>query len=133
MNKNIENMNKNIKYIMNSNNITSSKELAELIGVKPTTWHNFQTNLSTNSTAKTAFCKYFNITIKQFEEEDLSILELQDSNLKNRFDKCPISTLSENYIYKKIVSSDANVSENEEIKDLKRKLIEKNLLFSNPQ
>lgn len=123
-----ENMKANIEFVMSTYNIKNYTELARTIGVAPTTWHSFQSNLTSNSSAKTAFCNHFHITVKQFEEERLSELDLlsgtDDSDSEAR--ESPILSLSEEEIFTKLIVSSESPANDDSLSDIKKRIIEKN-------
>lgn len=127
--KKIENMKKNIKYVMTMHNISNSASLAKKIGVAPTTWHSFTNNLTSNSSAKTAFCNYFGITVHQFEEELLS--EIWCESKKDDMDEecsknnVTIMSLSDEEIYIKFISSINKKNENNSLLELRKQVIKK--------
>ncbi len=129
----IENMKSNISYAMAVHNIGTYSELAKIIGVAPTTWNSFLKNLNSKSSAKTAFCKHFNITVHQFEEELLSEIWTKDTSAeksRNKDIESPILSLSDEEIYTKFISSNED-SIDDELSILKKEVIEKYKMLFN--
>lgn len=129
----LANMKSNISYAMAVHNIGTYSELAKIIGVAPTTWNSFLKNLNSKSSAKTAFCKHFNITVHQFEEELLSEIWTEytsEEKLKCNDIESPILSLSDEEIYTKFIASKED-SIDDELSSLKKKVIKKfNMLFN---
>ncbi len=76
----------NISYLMSMSNITSPRELAKLINVPATTLYTYLKSPLSNSSAKSALCKYFGITVFQLENELLSEREFA-KNKSGDFEK----------------------------------------------
>lgn len=129
----IANMKSNINYAMAVHNIGKYSELAKIIGVAPTTLNSFLKNLSSKSSAKTAFCKHFNITVHQFEDELLSNIWSEETSIekvKNNDIESPILSLSDEEIYTKFIASNES-STDDDLLNLNKKVIEKYNMFFN--
>ncbi len=124
-------MKNNISTAKRVTNKTTSKDFAAELGIKTTTWHTFENNLSSNSSAKTAFCNHFGITVKQFEEEDLSenCFVKKNSSIDSIDDVIPIVELSDDIIFKAIMNNPS--SNNEKLNTVKDRVIENNDVLFN--
>ena len=85
---------------MKTHNITTQAALANVIGTPSTTLASFLSNLQSRSTAKAAFCNYFNITVEQLENERLADSGIWDNRTCTQ--EKPILETSEDELYKEL-------------------------------
>lgn len=137
----------NINVLMTHNNIPNFNALSRALGIRPTTWHSYQSSLSDKSKVESLLCNYFGITAYEFQNEDLSQngylnnYNVRHSNIHmpSRDDpvmadesdsSLSISSISNIDIYSDILDSCNSEDGDDELLILKKKLIQKyNMLF----
>ncbi len=117
----------NINNVMDITNTRSASEMAKRIGVPVTTWRSFMNNPSSNSIAKTKFCLYYGLTVKQIESDLLDddlIKELVNkvNNNDKKKQEIAITEITDEDLQLMFENSD---SKSDEFFELKRKVIDK--------
>lgn len=121
---------KNIENFMDLTNTRSANEMATRIGVPVTTWRSFINNPLSNSVAKTKFCLYYGLTVKQLEttllEDDFIKEVIEKSKInENKKQEISISEMSEDDLQ---TMFEKTFSKSNEFEELKRKVKDKTSL-----
>lgn len=125
-----DNVIKNIENFMDLTNTRSANEMATRIGVPVTTWRSFLSNPLSNSIAKTKFCSYYGLNVKQLEttlfEDDFIKEVIEKVKLdENKKQEISINEMSEDDLQ---TMFEKNPSKSNEFEELKRKVKDKTSL-----
>lgn len=121
---------RNIDNFISLSNTKTAREMASRIGVPENTWRSFMKNPASSSSAKTKFCLYYGLTVKQLETtllEDEFIKECIERTRTGTGEKreIPLSEISDNDLQLLFENS---YSKSVEFEDLKRKVRKKTSL-----
>ncbi len=115
---------KNIENFISLSNTKTAREMANRIGVPENTWRSFMKNPSSNSIAKTKFCLYYGLTVKQLEttlfDDDFIKSVLENVNQKEEQKKeAFLVDMSDEDLRTMFEKSD---SKSDRLEELKRKV-----------